>query len=103
MNSSFRSTQVDNKYVITPGKKWISLFSQCRQSLGCHGDRDAEHKVVWQSISDTVKSSRDSKLSRIEQEVTQELLNVNSDIEQTSRLCTDLHTIQTYLSKVLNA
>lgn len=87
----------DGKYVIPPAKKWISLFSQCRQALGCHGDRDAEHKVVWTSISVALC---DSRLSRNDQEIRQELLGINCDMEQTARVCGDLQTLQAYLSKV---
>lgn len=78
----------------------MSLFSQCRQALGCHGDQDAEHKVVWKAISIALLSGRNSKLSRNDQEITQELLSINRDMEQTARVCTDLHTLQAYLSKV---
>lgn len=95
-----RSAQADTKYVIPPGKKWISLFSQCRHSLGCHGDRDAEHKVVWKAISGCLISGRDSKLSHNDHEITRELLNITSDMEETARVCSDLQTIQAYLSKV---
>lgn len=87
----------DGKYVIPPAKKWMSLFSQCRQALGCHGDRDAEHKVVWTSISVALC---DSRLSHNDQEIRQELLGINCDMEQTARVCGDLQTLQAYLSKV---
>lgn len=49
---------------------------------------------------DCLISGRDTKLSRNDQEVTKELLSINSDMERTAKECTDLPTIQRYLSKV---
>ena len=95
-----RPVQTDSKCTIPADKKWTSLFLSCRQSLGCLGDRDAEHGVVWKAILDCLISGRDTKLSRNDQEVTKELLSINSDMERTAKECTDLPTIQRYLSKV---
>ena len=95
-----RPVQSDSKCTIPADKKWTSLFLSCRQSLGCLGDRDAEHGVVWKAILDCLISGRDTKLSRNDQEVTKELLSINSDMEHTAKECTDLPTIQRYLSKV---
>lgn len=96
------SAVTDCKYLIPPGKKWLSLFAQCRQALGCHGDRDPEHRVVWKFISVALMSGRDSKVSRNDFELTQELLRINNDMEQTARVCGDLPTIQVYLSKAFD-
>ena len=95
-----RPVQTDSKCTIPADKKWTSLFLSCRQSLGCLGDRDAEHGVVWKAILDCLISGRDTKLSRNDQEVTKELLSINSDMEHTAKECTNLPTIQRYLSKV---
>lgn len=96
----FRPVQTDSKCTIPADKKWTSLFLSCRQSLGCLGDHDAEHGVVWKAMLDCLISGRDTKLSRNDQEVTKELLSINSDMERTAKECTDLPTIQRYLSKV---
>ena len=90
----------DGKCLIPPGKKWLSLFAQCRQALGCHGDRDPEHRAVWKFISVALMGGRDSKVSRNDFELTQQLLKINNDMEQTARVCGDLPTVQAYLSKV---
>ena len=90
----------NNKYTIPPAKKWISLFSQCRQALGCHGDQDPELKVVWKSVSVALISKRDSKLSHSDQEIIQELSDINNDMEQTAKVTGDLQKLQSYLSKV---
>ena len=95
-----RSTVTNNKYDIPPEKKWISLFSQCRKALGCSSDRDPDLKVVWQSISVALKSKRDSKLSHGDQEILQDLLNINSEMEQSAKVTAELPKVQLYLSKV---
>ena len=95
-----RPVQTDSKCTIPADKKWRSLFLNCRQSLGCDGDRDAEHEVVWKALLDCLITDRDTKLSRNDQEVAKELLGINSDMEHTAKECTDLPTIQRYLSKV---
>lgn len=95
-----RTVAADSKYVIPPEKKWMSLFSECRQSLGCHGDRDAEHWIVWKCVSIALTTGRDSKVSRNDFEITKELIKINDDMEQTAKVCDDLQTVQAYLSKV---
>lgn len=90
----------NTKYTIPPEKKWVSLFSQCRQALGCCGDRDPDLTVVWQSISAALKSKLDSKLSRGEQEIIQELLNINNEMAQTAKNTVDLQKLHLYLTKV---
>lgn len=90
----------NTKYTIPPEKKWVSLFSQCRQALGCCGDRDPDLTVVWQSISAALKSKLDSKLSRSEQEIIQELLNINNEMAQTAKNTVDLQKLHLYLTKV---
>lgn len=86
--------------MIPPEKKWMSLFSECRQSLGCHGDRDAEHWIVWKCVSLALTTGSGSKVSRNDFEITKELIAINGDMEQTAKVCNDLLTIQAYLSKV---
>ena len=39
-------------------------------------------------------------MSRNDFEVTQELIKINDDMEQTAKVCDDLQTVQAYLSKV---
>ena len=78
----------------------MSLFSECRQSLGCHGDRDAEHWIVWKCVSLALTTGSGSKVSRNDFEITKELIAINGDMEQTAKVCDDLLTIQAYLSKV---
>ena len=78
----------------------MSLFSECRQSLGCHGDRDAEHWIVWKCVSLALTTGSGSKVSRNDFEITKELIGINGDMEQTAKVCDDLLTIQAYLSKV---
>ena len=95
-----RSTMTNTKYTIPPEKKWVSLFSQCRQALGCCGDRDPDLMVVWQSISVALQSKLDSKLSYSEQEIIQELLNINSEMGQTAKNTVDLQKLHLYLTKV---
>lgn len=90
----------NTKYTIPPEKKWVSLFSQCRQALGRCGDRDPDLTVVWQSISAALKSKLDSKLSRGEQEIIQELLNINNEMAQTAKNTVDLQKLHLYLTKV---
>ena len=90
----------NNKYTIPAEKKWMSLFSQCRQALGCCGDRDPDLKVVWQSISVALTCKLDSKLSHGEQEIIQELLNSNSEMGQTAKAPVDLQKLHLYLTKV---
>ena len=98
--SFFRSDQTGSKCLIPPEKKWTSLFSNCRQSLCCRGDLNAQHTIVWKALSVCLITGRDTKLSHNDQEVTKELLRINRDMEQKSLGCTDLQTIQAYLSKV---
>lgn len=95
-----RSAMTNNKYTIPPEKKWMSLFAQCRQALGCCGDRDPDLKVVWQSISVALTSKHDSKLSHGEQEIIQELLNINNEMVQTAKVTVDLQKLHLYLTKV---
>lgn len=90
----------NTKYTIPPEKKWVSLFSQCRQALGCCGDRDPDLTVVWQSISVSLGSKLDSKLSPGEQEIIQELLNINNEMGQTAKNTVDLQKLHLYLTKV---
>lgn len=78
----------------------MSVFSQCRQALGCCGDRDPDLKVVWQSISVALKTKHDSKLSRGEQEIIQELLDINNEMGKTAKNTVDLQKLHLYLSKV---
>lgn len=98
--SVYRSTLTSNKYDIPPEKKWISLFSQCRQALGCHGDQDADVKAVWQCISVALKSRRDSKLSHTDKEILQDLFNINTEMEQSAKVTLDWQKMHLYLSKV---
>jgi len=90
----------NTKYTIPPEKKWVSLFYQCRQALGCCGDREPDLMVVWQSVSAALKSKLDSKLSRGEQEIIQELLKVNDEMGQTAQNTVDLQKLHLYLTKV---
>ena len=90
----------NTKYTIPPQKKWGSLFSQCRQALGCCGDGDPDLKVVWQSISVALKTKHDSKMSRGEQTVIHELLNINNEMGQTAENTVDLQKLHLYLTKV---
>ncbi|XP_020613011.1 alsin-like [Orbicella faveolata] len=101
-SNSPRSTMTNTKYTIPPEKKWVSLFSQCRQALGRCGDRDPDLTVVWQSISAALKSKLDSKLSRGEQEIIQELLNINNEMAQTAKNTVDLQKLHLYLTKAFD-
>lgn len=56
--------------------------------------------VVWQSVSAALKSKLDSKLSRGEQEIIQELLKVNDEMGQTAQNTVDLQKLHLYLTKV---
>ena len=96
----FRRSVTYNQCLIPPQKKWMSLFSQCRKALGCNGDQDADLSVVWKSISVTLRSKWDSKLTQSEKEIILELLQSNSEMEQTARVTGDLEKLQSYLSKV---
>ena len=96
----FRRSVTYNQCLIPPQKKWMSLFSQCRKALGCNGDQDADLSVVWKSISVTLRSKWDSKLTQSEKEIILELLQNNSEMEQTARVTGDLEKLQSYLSKV---
>ena len=78
----------------------MSVFSQCRQALGCCGDRDSDLKVVWQSISVALKTKHDTKLSLGEQEIIQELLDINNEMGKTAKNTVDLQKLHLYLSKV---
>ncbi|XP_068688097.1 alsin-like isoform X2 [Montipora foliosa] len=102
-SSATRSDQTGSKCLIPPEKKWTSLFLNCRQSLCCRGDLNAQHTIVWKALSVCLITGRDTKLSHNDQEVTKELLRINRDMEQKSLGCTDLQTIQGYLSKAFDS
>lgn len=101
-NKPARRSVTYNQSLIPPQKKWMSLFCQCRKALGCNGDQDAELSVVWKSISVTLRSKWDSKLMQSEKDIILELLQSNSEMEQTARVTGDLEKLHPYLSKAMS-